>query len=715
MKWIFNVMAFIQSFLASISNQPAIVDNVIQFLLFCCSILGGLWSIVCFIDHKIVTHSQKPQYEAKRMLKEYQSHIAAALKNESVFFCEDDPRKLLFYKDVPIKRYHSSRTASFAKLKRSSYLLLGDAGSGKSSVIKKDYLSQCSRWKRFWGIRTGLVYINQQFLNHGIQNMNSLKEIVDCAQCTKYKNIILYIDGIDEFGESGFDEIFEQLFPLSKQIRKVKITSRTNFAEQNIINHKNSRIFAFKETQRYKMSNWQEIQLLKLTSFLLTRMGIKRAARRDLVQKIKLERKNWRNYIDSPLLMKLYLYILRYGDQNKKIGINNKYLFYTQFITEVVATQRKRQGIYNISQLQAELNAITVDVFRSFCSNRKDISHTQKIAALLKPAANGSSLFVHETFFEYFVARYYLLQISKKHLDASSVAVLHHSYTNDFADFITFALNSTDKVRRKQIVEGLFTIYSSTLSTSVSAAYTAQFPSSCHHLHSSSTIRNSVQQLSPRDFFTLKYEIIFRLGRIEDVCRDEIVDFLSFVYSLDENIGVSEDRNYFSAVLKRCCAISSSFLGSEEIELDYIRKMLPLNHLGVNAAYCPNYDLANRSHTLLFYGDITRATIFDFKDNATNNPYSRAFKKRIKRLELDLPEDISLMDRKQKKKYYFRVFDLATIYTFMFNRKKALSDEEHKIISNTRIYFIGASDARNQIMNDLLTLILELHDNLLAP
>lgn len=220
-----------------------------------------------------------------------------------------------------------------------------------------------------------------------------------------------------------------------------------------------------------------------------------------------------------------------------------------------------------------------------------------------------------------------------------------------------------------------------------------------------------VQQLSEREFFTLKYEIIFRLGRIDN-CSTEIVDFLNFVYNNDENVIVKETPDYYIAVLKRCCAISCSFLGSEQIELDYVKKMIPYNKFGKNNNYISNYDLANRSHTLFFYGDVIKTSIFDFKDEATNNPFSLAFSKRIERLQFDLPDDVAMMDKKQKKKYYFRVFDLATIYTFMFNRQRALSNKELDTVNKAKVHFIGASDERNDFMQEMVDLIKHLNEKL---
>ncbi len=713
MKHIESIINFFKKILSYISSDPTeievfltLIGTIFSFLI----IVGG---IICFFDGKMVAHSNKPQNQAKRTLKGYNRHISVALRNESVFFCEDDPKKRLFYKGVPINKFHSGKKSYLAKLKLSSYILLGEAGSGKSSIIKDDYLFHCNRFIDFWRIRTGIVYINQQFLSRKIEGIGSLEELIDCIQRTKYKKIHLYIDGIDEFGETKLDEIFKNFITISNQIKKVKITSRTNFAVQNIINHNNERPFWFKENQRYLVGRWQKEHLTELTAFLLKHLRIQTSKRNDITNAIDSDGEKWHKYIDSPLLMKLYLYILIYGDQNRKIAFDNKYLFYTQFVSEIISTHRKRQSNFNVAQIQQQLDNLSDIVFSAFSSNCKQIQYSQDIAAILKPANDGVSHFVHETFFEYFVARHYLLQLTKKYPDHEAVTVLHQTYTNDFADFITFALNSTDDNTRKQIVETLFTIYHFTFGEDASNKSLTQFSSIRVRIGSSTRIRQAVHQLTERDFFTLKYEIIFRLGRI-DHCLNEMINFLNFVYNHDANINVKENPEYYIAVLKRCCAISCSFLGSEQIELDYVNKMIPCNQLGKNPNYILNYDLANRSHTLLFYGDVIKTNIFDFKDDATNNPFALAFSKRIERLQFELPEDIAQMNKKQKKKYYFRVFDLATIYTFMFNRQKALSDEELKIVSSTKVHFIGASDERNSLMHELLDLILNLNRDLTA-
>lgn len=708
MKFIIDQISEITNYF---SNDPIKADVFFKTIGTIVSFLPFLWSVICFIDNKIVQKSKSEKNQAKRTLKEYNRHIYAVLRNESVFFSEDDPKKLLFYKSVPLKKYHSRKKSYLIKMKMSSYILLGEAGSGKSSIIKNDYLFHSNKFLNFWRRRTGYVYINQQFLNQNIIGIDSLDNLIACIQSTKYKKLYLFIDGIDEFGESKFDQIFKSFIPISNQIRKVKITSRTNFAVQNIINHNHERPFSFKESQRYLVDNWQEKHLIKLATLLLKNLKNKKEEQKNITNIIVQDSCEWKEYIDSPLMMKLYLYILAYGDKRKKIVLNNRYMFYTQFITEIISTQRRRQGNYKIAQIQMELENISGVVFDSFSNDNKYIQHSKNIAAILKPENEGISYFVHETFFEYFIAMNYVFQLTKGNIDSKSIAVLQQNYTNSFADFITSALNSIDADTSKQIIGTFISIYFSTFDKDVGEKYLSEFALSSNSFGSLSQISNALQQLSEREFFTLKYEIIFRLGRIDN-CSTEIVDFLNFVYNNDENVIVKETPDYYIAVLKRCCAISCSFLGSEQIELDYVKKMIPYNKFGKNNNYISNYDLANRSHTLFFYGDVIKTSIFDFKDEATNNPFSLAFSKRIERLQFDLPDDVAMMDKKQKKKYYFRVFDLATIYTFMFNRQRALSNKELDTVNKAKVHFIGASDERNDFMQEMVDLIKHLNEKL---
>ena len=60
------------------------------------------------------------------------------------------------------------------------------------------------------------------------------------------------------------------------------------------------------------------------------------------------------------------------------------------------------------------------------------------------------------------------------------------------------------------------------------------------------------------------------------------------------------------------------------------------------------------------------------------------------------------MTPRERKKYCFRVFDIATIYTFLHSRQRwALSPEECRILEEFKIHFAGMSNARRTLLQDI--------------
>ena len=78
-----------------------------------------------------------------------------------------------------------------------------------------------------------------------------------------------------------------------------------------------------------------------------------------------------------------------------------------------------------------------------------------------------------------------------------------------------------------------------------------------------------------------------------------------------------------------------------------------------------------------------------------------------------MPNQINLMDSAEKKKYLFRLFDLATIYTFIKNRRIPLTDDDFKIIKDCCVNFTGSSVERTELMNKIKLKIIELQGELL--
>ena len=205
--------------------------------------------------------------------------------------------------------------------------------------------------------------------------------------------------------------------------------------------------------------------------------------------------------------------------------------------------------------------------------------------------------------------------------------------------------------------------------------------------------------------------IVFRLGRLG--LNDEIIkQFFSSIFEIDDNVSKGEiDLNLHAlrkTVLWRECAISASFVGEESIELDYIEKMLKYKRSQYNLLY----DLINRTHTLLYYGDLVMADdgIINLQDAQDDGNFDcrKACLKRITRLSKlnDCKTAVNDMEPNDKRVYYFRAFDIATLYCFIssrgsLNKLPWLGEKEKDIIKDFRTEFVGISERRKKLLDEI--------------
>lgn len=227
-------------------------------------------------------------------------------------------------------------------------------------------------------------------------------------------------------------------------------------------------------------------------------------------------------------------------------------------------------------------------------------------------------------------------------------------------------------------------------------------------------MQNTLNKLSKEQFITLKFMIANRMGRLKT--PDAIVnEFLSYVYERDDHVAqkwillTDGELNYYRAILKRCCAISASFIGLHEIEMDYIRKITGIPDA---SEYNQYYDVANRSHTLLYYGDYTVSKDDElmFRD-APEKSSCKACRKRLNHLqELFDCSDVKLMNNKQLRWYRFRLFDIATIYCFAKNRRDhhmnpkksmGLTDDDCQLLKRFRVRFDNDDAERAALIEEI--------------
>ncbi len=177
-----------------------------------------------------------------------------------------------------------------------------------------------------------------------------------------------------------------------------------------------------------------------------------------------------------------------------------------------------------------------------------------------------------------------------------------------------------------------------------------------------------INSLSEEELFLFKETIIYFSGRLSIPAN---IDLLKKAYYLEDNKYIKLN-------------ITFATLGSfdEEIELDFVRRIIPDNE----------YDVMIRSWTMAFF--MNAANPYEYRDNAGD--WTAAKMPRIKRLAIN-----DEGNPKFKKAMSFRLFDLVVIYLFLESRKgDTLTEEEKGIVRDALIDYQLYSQEKKQLMSD---------------
>ncbi len=554
---------------------------------------------------------------------------------------------------------------------KDSFVLHGNAGSGKSMILRKHYLVTRKREKKASCYFYSADQMNEANFFDTIQAIrNNLDE--------KMSKVIFYFDGIDETINANKQFFYKIRDTFNTVNLKIRISCRDNFFIQLTNSELQKEIGLFNHF--YATKKWSRKELIKFLLACVNAVNLSKTTKKHLehiFKSISDADLNKLNY--NPLMCKMLCNIFIH--KNDYQIESNRYAFYESFFRNAV--------LVNNPFPDKHLSRFAKEVFLAY-SKKSNVNYDSAFELILKSIGKDNivATFKHETFKEFLLA-YYYVECLKDQKD-SAVDVLSCAYPNDIADYISAGLLLYGN---DQIVEKLKNIYLHTRN---------EFDD---------LLQSELKSLVPEKHFRLKYEIIFRLGRLQYSSSDrkiEIISFLEDIYYNDNDLSklFSDNQNYWVTVLKRCCAISASFLGGYTIEMDYVAKMLDWK-----SEYDKNFDLANRSHTLYFYGDIMNDDdIFEYIDNDANCSCDKALHKRINRLsKINGISDTSSMNATELRTYYFRLFDIATIYTFIKSRTQRtwllnLSVADKKVIEEFKTDFEDAGDKNR----DRAVLLLEI-------
>lgn len=650
-------------------------------------ILVAITVILTYIGVKLTKKAlNSDKNQSRRKLKNLK-------KSQSQIY--DNKSKIV--KSVTDNRTNFSRQISEWNLLKESnqkvILVLGEPACGKSHYLIDIFQKE----------KLCLMFDSNNLLKYLRSDTDRNQLINDLSKANQ--NYILIFDGIDELEVSYEKQTFVKVSELIQRIREntnnisFVISSRKDFYEKN-------NDFSISEEYGidlliYQIPQWTSDELLgygrKLNSALSENENMLQF--NSLLDNFNV----MDNLVTNPLEMQMVVFLLAKTDIERIRTIKTKFELYDTYI-KYVFDEAKTEG--NTKNYYLEFLR---DSFAMYKSKSKVVyEYNYQNLPILK--RNG--MLVHYSIFEFAIAKYYYEKIKGKIDLKVDLSLFAQEYKNEIADYISEAIKSLDDVEKNKIIENLMRIYYCTLKKENRKKLIKINPK-----FECTGLMNSVNELSYSEFFTLKSQIIFRLGRIYFENKDnysQVEKILDLVYYNDRNVlsgsnikpEISNDKNYYVALLKRGCAICASFLGYEKIEIDYVNKMLPYKD-----DYIIDYDLANRSHTMLFYGDVVEnCSLFDFKDNKEIS-CKNSINKRLKRLEVALGKEYPYEDIKKNKKYYFRLFDLATIYTFMANnREMKLKENDKKILRNCFVDFDKASEERRILLHEIKEKILELFD-----
>lgn len=683
--------------------QAALIAAAVTIIL---AAAKGVFDLIRWIHNPGMQKARKKlHYDIKRIHKEQ--------RKEGLFFNESSKLKRKFISAMTIGE-SGSRNRTFRKTPRlrGSYLITGEAGCGKTAMLQntfhKSFTKQCL-FRLFRQTRES-YYFEAGSLIRILTSKASKKEFLDRIAQADLSCLTLYVDGVDELSEAYIGQFLDFIHDINRQVEKLvlRFSCRTEFA--------NKHLSEYSFDSKLNVEKWNQTQLKKLARSILKVCKHEKQFKSRLAEiKEYLENAEfpW-NFINSPLLLKMLLYIKLYGNHRFLVD-TNKYSFYTAFFLTLI-TIYKGKARKGFRDLEKQIDEAAAAVFQAYSKHEKSIIYMDFLYPLIKPVPDHTIQKVclsHETFYEYLVARHYHNQYLKKAPSVELVDVMKNVYSNDYADFITAAFAEDQEKQQISAMNIMCALYGYTLLSEQEKIFQSKFiPNYKYDKKLKSYIAKVEKNVNneQNSFLTLKNEIIFRFGRFpENVNKSFRINFLEFIYFNDTNVGTISDKNYYIAILKRGCAISASFLGGEKVELDYIENMLDFKPYRYNR----EYDLANRSHTLVYYADIPNSNIYTFKDTEAECSWTYARSKRINRLSYPLPDRISEMNEKERKKYYFRAFDIATIYTFLRSRPYSkLSSEEIDILSNFKIDFEDMSEERRNLLRALKSETLRLTHNM---
>lgn len=609
--------------------------------------------------------------------------------------------KDFYYDEIKVTCLNNNKKRNPLRLKK-SFILYGESGCGKSAIMRR-MLNKTLRMKQFFP-SIGVLFFEQSSISAPIERSSDQQKLLSQVQAATFRRLYLYIDGTDEQVSSlQLENLQHFIADLQSSTKKLilRISTRSYMMD------KIQNALVALHLDCYEIERWNDRELHDFAVSVLHRVEKKTKVPHTKIKQFFQNNLNFGNIAYSPLLCKLLLYNMLID--NAYSPQENPFQIYRSFIENIQRYSELDESVF----VDTQVIDFAREVYGHYYQRELVcyLDSNQMFGAILKQAGNGKYTFIHQSFYEFFVAVYF--QHCIKGLSPETARMFTTDYVNSFADFISAALSECDSI---SIIQVLIEIYSYTLKRTEYKKYSKMFT-----FGYTPNIDSYIKKLGKEQFITLKFMIVNRIGRL-NAPENPTRAFLEFVYENDNHVSpntiqlIDDELRYYRAVLKRCCAISASFLGICRIELDYVCKMTGCFD---SVDYDSYFDTANRSHTLLYYGDysVPIALELQFRDKPNFN-CRKACRKRLNHLrELNTQVSLVGMSSKELRWHRFRLFDIGTLYCFANNRKTnggnpfammGLSNDDVVLLRSFKSDFEGDSPERISAIRHLQKQTIEL-------
>ena len=453
-------------------------------------------------------------------------------------------------------------------------IVLGDAGSGKSFVLRKTCMEMLVEGRH-------ALYISSYDWNNGSVIAKYVNDILE-KRTIPPNDLLVVFDGIDEVFATDHKNLAQLINKAINVNCTICFGCRTDFYDS-------AQCFQFIPFKSIYIQNWNLEQALQYVN-----EHTKKTKAKGVLEKFKLlvqEGNNIESFYKNPLRLSMLIYILECNiEKSKKDQVslgNNEYLLYSLFfkcwisneLGRLDKTQLKEDII--IGEWQKIARTLYIDRYSEVQINNNPI-----LISILKVTEFSQDVFrvddfLHRSFMEFLLA--------KEAIDSmltSPQAIINSLKNNNRSDvdyYIKNAFKIFNYHKKNKIISNLVLAYGIV----------------------------SNENIDESECFYVQNQIVYYLTRMNS-SSEKIKSFIKDIYA-------NEKR----PIMCQGIAYGAANIGLLDIALDFAKKMDDPESLE---------NLTNRAWTLVFYGDQPDEDPLEYKD-IHNSSWTRSKEARLRRLK----------------------------------------------------------------------------------